>query len=128
MDDMTRCTELVRGATLAAFAIMICASSALAHCFPDQMIPSEASALAAAPPQVVMHFDNQFNPAESSVRVLNEKGDVVSGPGTPSADARTITAPLKWLAPGQYFVKWRATSKDGDHTLGAYSFTVKGAR
>ena len=31
-------------------------------------------------------------------------------------------------APGQYFVKWRATSKDGDHTLGAYSFTVKGAR
>jgi methionine-rich copper-binding protein CopC len=125
---MTRRTELALRALLTAVAIMMCASSALAHCFPDQTTPAEGSALTAAPPQVVVHFDNEFTPAVSSVRVLNEKGDVVSGPGTPSADDRTITAPLKPLAPGQYFVKWRATSKDGDHTLGAYSFTVKGAR
>jgi methionine-rich copper-binding protein CopC len=128
MDEMNRRTELALRASLTAVAIMICASSALAHCFPDQTTPSEGSALSVAPPRVVVHFDNEFNPAVSSVRVLNEKGDVVSAPGMPSADNRAITAPLKPLAPGQYFVKWRATSKDGDHTLGAFSFTINGAR
>lgn len=83
--------------------------------------------MGAAPPQVVVHFDNAFNPASSSIRVLNEKGDLVSGAGEPSSDHRAITVPLKLLAPGQYFVKWRAVSQDGDHTMGAYSFTVKGA-
>lgn len=77
---------------------------------------------------IIVHFDNEFNPASTSIRVLNEKGDVVSGASEQSADNRAITVPLKLLSPGQYFVKWRATSKDGDHTMGAYSFTVKGAR
>ena len=76
-----------------------------------------------------MHFDNPFNPAGTAIHVLNDKGAIVSGDGARRvADDRTITVPLKLLAPGQYFVKWRALSKDGDHTLGAYSFTVKGAR
>lgn len=75
-----------------------------------------------------MHFDNPFNPISTTVRVLNENGDVVSGSGTTSSDHRTLTVPLKAGSPGQYFVKWRATSQDGDHTMGAYSFTIKGAR
>lgn len=82
--------------------------------------------MSAPPSQVIVHFDNQFNPASTTVRVLNENGDVVSGAGKPSPDDRTLTAPLESLPPGQYFVKWRATSQDGDHTTGAYSFTVKG--
>ena len=74
-----------------------------------------------------MHFDNPFNPASTTIRVLNENGDIVSGAGAPSSDDRTLTVPLRALSAGQYFVKWRALSKDGDHTMGAYSFTVKGA-
>jgi methionine-rich copper-binding protein CopC len=124
---MTCVTKLALRFSLASFAIMMCASAALAHCFPDQSTPSSASVLSAPPSQVVMHFDNQFNPAFTTVRVLNENGDVVSGAGTPSSDDRTLTVPLKALSPGQYFVKWRALSKDGDHTMGAYSFTVKGS-
>jgi methionine-rich copper-binding protein CopC len=114
--------------SLACLALMISASAVFAHCFPDQSTPPAASALSAAPSQVVVHFDNQFNPAASSVRVLNENGDVVSGGGTSSADHRTLTVPVKAAERGQYFVKWRATSLDGDHTMGAYSFTVKGER
>ncbi len=83
--------------------------------------------MGAPPPQVVVHFDTEFNPASSSIRVLNEQGAVVSSTGEPSSDHHTITVPLKPLAPGQYFVKWRAVSQDGDHTMGAYSFTFKGA-
>ena len=124
---MTRLTELMPRFLIAFFAVMMCASAAFAHCFPDRSTPSAASVLSASPAQVAMHFDNQFNPASTSVRVLNENGDVVSGAGAPSSDDRTLTVPLKALSPGQYFVKWRALSQDGDHTMGAYSFTVKGA-
>ncbi len=125
---MIRLSEFARRCALGFFVLVLWASPALAHCFPDQTTPSAGSALGAAPSQVIVHFDNEFNPASTSIRVLNEKGDVVSGASEQSADNRAITVPLKLLSPGQYFVKWRATSKDGDHTMGAYSFTVKGAR
>ncbi len=124
---MASLAHLALRSCLALLAVIVCSSAALAHCFPNQSTPSAASVLSAPPSQVVVHFDNQFNPASTTVRVLNQNGDVVSGAGTPSSDDRTITAPLKRLSPGQYFVKWRATSQDGDHTMGAYSFTVKGA-
>ncbi len=123
---MTRSAETALRLPLILFAIT-CASNALAHCFPDKSTPAAASVLSAAPSRVAMHFDNRFNPASTTIRVLNENGDVVSGEGAPSSDERTLTVPLKALSPGQYFVKWRALSKDGDHTMGAYSFTVKGA-
>src|SRR5271167_141475 len=105
---MARVGEFSVQLVLAGLAVLMCASVALAHCFPDQTTPSAGSAVGAAPPQVVMHFDNEFNPAASSIRVLNENGDLVSGAGEPSSDQHTITVPLKPLAPGQYFVKWRA--------------------
>jgi methionine-rich copper-binding protein CopC len=106
---------------------MTCASTVLAHCFPDQSTPSAASVLARPPAQVTMHFDNQFDPAGTNIHVLNQNGDIVSGEGSPGSDHRTLTVPLKSIPNGQYFVKWRALSQDGDHTMGAYSFTVKGA-
>ena len=74
-----------------------------------------------------MHFDNAFDPGGTTVRVLNGNGDIVSETGKPDAADQTLSVPLKALAPGQYFVTWRALSKDGDHTMGAYSFTVTGA-
>ena len=125
---MIRILELTLRASLACCAIMIWASAALAHCFPDQFTPAAASVMLTPPSQVKVHFDNPYDPASSTVRVLSENGDVVSGARTPGADDRTLTVPLKALTPGQYFVKWRAVSKDGDHTMGAYSFTVKGSR
>jgi len=109
-------------------ATAMLASPALAHCFPDKMTPAQASASPTPPLQVEIHFDNPFNPTGTSVRVLNQKGDVISGADASSADDQTMTTQLQPLAPGQYFVKWRATSQDGDHTMGAYSFTVTGAR
>jgi len=127
MADMTRVRQLALRSSLACFAIMMSASAALAHCFPDRSTPSAASVVSTPPSQVAVHFDNAFNPASTTVRVLNENGDVVSGADAPSSDDRTLTVPLKPIPSGQYFVKWRATSQDGDHTMGAYSFTVKGA-
>jgi methionine-rich copper-binding protein CopC len=114
--------------TALPLVITLLASPALAHCFPDKATPAEASASPTPPSQVEVHFDSPFKPAHTSVRVLNRNGDVVSGADVSSADDRTMTAPLKALGPGQYFVKWRATSQDGAHTMGSYSFTVTDAR
>jgi methionine-rich copper-binding protein CopC len=123
MADMFRLFAfLFAGLTIVTFA-----SAALARCFPDQTTPEAGSALSEPPSRVTVHFDNQFDPASTSIHVLNGNGDIVSGADAPDADGRTLTVPLKALSPGQYFVKWRARSKDGDHTMGAYTFTVKGA-
>jgi methionine-rich copper-binding protein CopC len=123
---MIRAMKFARRSALALLGITICASAALAHCFPDSSTPSAASSLTTPPSHVEVHFDNPFDSAGTSVRVLNGDGDLVSGAGTPSSDNRSLTVPVKQLSPGQYFVKWRALSKDGDHTMGAYTFTVKG--
>jgi methionine-rich copper-binding protein CopC len=125
---MARTTELALSVALTLLGLMMYPAAALAHCFPDQTTPSAGSALSSSPPQVILHFDNPFNPAGTAIHVLSGSGAIVSGEGTASSDDRSITVPLKLLGSGQYFVKWRALSKDGDHTLGAYSFTVKGAR
>jgi len=119
--------RVIHFAALAASVLALSATRALAHCFLDRSTPSAASVLYGSPPQVVLYFDNEFNPDATTVRVLNENGDVVSGNASASTDRRELVAPLMKVPPGQYFVKWRATSQDGDHTMGAYSFTVKAA-
>jgi methionine-rich copper-binding protein CopC len=108
-----------------AMLILIGASNALAHAFPDRTTPAQASVVSEAPSNIVVHFDNAFDPSATKVRVLNQNGDVVSDASTPSGDHRTLTTALKPLAPGQYFVKWSALSQDGDRTMGAFSFTFK---
>src|SRR5450755_1566917 len=105
MADMARMNKFIARLALIVLAIAMLPSAGLAHCFPDQMTPSAASVLSAPPAQVVVHFDHQFNPASTTIRVLNQNGDVVSGAGAPGSDARTLTVPLKQLSPGQYFVK-----------------------
>jgi methionine-rich copper-binding protein CopC len=124
MDDMGRRTVI---GALATLILALSASAAFAHCFLDHSMPPSASVMTSSPSRVVLYFDNQFNPDASTVRVLSENGDVVSGSATASSDDRALIVPLRPLSAGQYFVKWRATSPDGDHTTGAYSFTVKAA-
>lgn len=105
-------------------AIMAAYAIAFAHAFPDSSQPEASSVLSHPPTEVYVHFDNALDPAKSSVRVLDTSGQSMAAPAAVSADNRSITAPLKPLAPGQYFVKWSAYSADGDHTMGAFSFTV----
>jgi copper resistance protein C len=110
---------------LTAALIVVRASDAFAHAFPDRTTPAAASVVSEPPSSVVVHFDNTFDSSATKVRVLNQNGDVVSDASTPSGDHRVLTTALKPLAPGQYFVKWSALSQDGDRTMGAFSFTFK---
>jgi methionine-rich copper-binding protein CopC len=121
---MGRLTDI---AALAALMLALNASVAFAHCFLDHSTPPSASVAVSPPSKVVLYFDSPFDPGGTTVRVLNENGDLVSSGASASSDDRALTVPLKPIGAGQYFVKWRATSQDGDHTTGAYSFTVKAA-
>lgn len=113
---------------LAAAALgILMPANALAHAFLDHSDPSAASALAAPPTHVEAHFDNPIQPAHSKLHVLNQNGaDVTAGPASAGDGNRSLTVALKPLAPGQYFVKWTAVSADGDRTIGAFSFSVRG--
>ena len=115
-------------ATSISLLLALSASAAFAHCFLDHSTPASGDMAVVPPARVVLFFDNPFNPDATTVRVLSQAGEQVSGNPAASADRRALTAPLKPVAPGQYFVKWRATSLDGDRTTGAYSFTVKAAQ
>lgn len=110
---------------LATFIVAFAASDAFAHAFPDHFTPAGGSVVNDPPANVVVHFDEAFDPSATKVRVLNQNGDLMSGAATPSGDHRTLTTALKPLTPGQYFVKWSALSQDGDRTMGAFSFTFK---
>ena len=111
----------------AAFAMLTLAGNALAHAFLDHSDPSAASAIAAPPTHVDAHFDNPIDPAHSKLHVLNQNGaDMTAGPPAAGDGNRSLSVPLKPLAPGQYFVKWTAVSADGDRTMGAFSFSVRG--
>ena len=122
MDDMLRLGNI---AALAGAMLALSASMAVADCFLDHSLPAAGSVVNPPISHVVLYFDNPFNPDATTVRVLNENGDLVSSGAAASSDDRELTVPLKPVAAGQYFVKWRTTSPDGDHTTGAYSFTVR---
>ena len=110
---------------LLAILIVGTASNASAHAFPDRTTPAEASVVSEAPSNVIVHFDEAFDPSATKVRVMNQNGDVVPGVSTPNGDHRTLTTALKAITPGQYFVKWSALSQDGDRTMGAFSLTIR---
>jgi len=114
-------------AALASVMLALTASMAFAHCFLDHSMPASGSVVNAPLSHVALYFDNPFDPNATTVRVLNENGDLVSSGASPSSDDHALTVLLKPIPAGLYFVKWRATSQDGDHTMGAYSFTVKAA-
>jgi methionine-rich copper-binding protein CopC len=125
LDRAAKATSLALAA--AALAMLMPAGTALAHAFLDHSSPSAASALPAPPTHVDAHFDNPIDPAHSKLHVLDQNGaDVTAGPPAAGDGNRSLSVPLKPLAPGQYFVKWTAVSADGDRTMGAFSFSVRG--
>lgn len=110
-----------------AFTILAIAARAFAHAFPDSSQPPAGSVLSSPPPAIQVHFDHPIDPVKSRVRVLDANGEnMAASQDVAGADKRSISVPLKPLPPGQYFVKWGLYSSDGDHTMGAFSFTVSG--
>lgn len=100
---------------------------AQAHAFPEHSIPPVGHTLATAPAQVQITFDADLEPLFSSIVVKNAQQAVVSAaPSTVSpSNPHLLSAPLKPLGPGKYYVYWGVVATDGHRTEGHFPFRIQ---
>ncbi|ACH84478.1 MULTISPECIES: copper resistance CopC family protein [Acidithiobacillus] len=114
---------LSRLTILAAFTLV--PNAAYAHAFPDKSSPTVGSTLATAPKKVTIWYDASIDRLFSKLTVKNAQGAVVSLTSHVSRNRIELSAPLKPLVAGKYFVYWSVVASDGHHTHGHWSFAVK---
>ncbi len=101
--------------------------SAWGHAFLDHAEPAVGAQLAAPPARIVLHFDSELEQPFSGFRLEDPSGHVIerSGVQSESEDATQLSMPCPALAPGTYRVLWSVVARDGHHTEGDFSFTVR---
>ncbi len=124
---MTRKTGIA--AAIAASAFLFASTRvAHAHACPKSQTPSAGAEVSAAPAQVSITFDAPLESMFCRLQVLNiNDSDETNGHATLGSDHRTLSVPLKPLAPGEYTVRWAVVAEDGHRTEGSYTFTVTAA-
>lgn len=107
--------------------ILLGATEASAHAFPDHSEPRVGSTVDRGPSQVQIWFDGELEPVFSTLRVENDdkqrvdKGDARVNPG----NTRLLEATTDPLPPGRYRVYWSVIARDGHKTEGDFRFRVK---
>ena len=111
--------------TLATTALiaMMTASAAYAHAFLDHAEPRVGSTIPSSPKEVVLFFNQNLEPAFSSVEVSDANGARVDQ-GKPRISASTMRVGVKPLPPGTYRVRWQVLSVDTHTTEGNFTFRV----
>lgn len=111
----------------ALLALLLAFAPAAAHSLLLESSPAANSALAAAPAELRLRFNNRIEKRLSRLRLVNEQGQGSElGVGADGA-ADWLTAPLPALAPGRYRVEWQVLSTDGHVVSGRFVFTVRTA-
>ena len=112
---------------VAAAALFAASTLAQAHAKIDTAQPPANSALAAAPAEIRLHFNETLEPAFSKIELVDAQQAAVPVPkiALDPADAKTMFALIPALAPGQYEVRWTAMTHDGHKVKGKYAFSVK---
>ena len=89
--------------------------------------PRVESKLKRAPDEVRLYFTEQLEPAYSSVRVVDGRGQQVDrrDGGIDRTNPTLLRVTLPSLAPGTYRVLWRVLSIDADITEGGFTFTIE---
>ncbi len=106
--------------------LMFSTAPALAHAMLNHAMPPVGSSQTAAPPEVVLSFTEDLEPAFSAIEVRSESGAVMSS-GNAHVDPKQHTqlrVALKPLPPGTYKVIWRVLSVDTHRTQGDFTFRV----
>lgn len=94
-----------------------------AHAFLDHAEPRVGATVRAAPGKLTLAFSQEIEPAFSSVKVLDAKGQAVDK-GDVRVTGTLMQVSLAPLRPGDYTVKWRVVSTDTHVTEGDYVFHV----
>jgi copper resistance protein C len=97
------------------------------HAFPDHSDPRVGSTVSGQPSVVRIWFDSDIEPVFSTVMVHAVDGKMVDkGDGhVDPKDPTLLEVSVPHLSPGQYTVIWSVVARDGHHTEGQYTFTVK---
>lgn len=118
-------TRLLR--VLSAVLALATAPLAYAHAYPTHQAPSAGSTVPASQKDVAIDFDDELEPAFSSISVTDAQGKSVvrDKAVVDRSNAKHMSVALNPLSPGVYAVSWVAVAADGHRTQGHYSFTVK---
>lgn len=122
--NLTRLAAIVAtGAIVAAVPI-----TASAHGKLESAAPATGGTIDTAPDTVRLTFNEDLEPAFSSVKVSDANGNAVTQEKAKvdAANPRVMTLALPKLAPGAYTVQWAAMTADAHRTKGTYTFRVKG--
>ena len=97
-----------------------------AHTTLSHAVPAAGSTVHAPPSQIKLWFTGRFEPAFSTVQVVDRSGTRVDN-GKPLQDpgnAKLLVATVPQLAPGTYRVKWRVLSVDNHVSEGEFAFDI----
>ena len=108
----------------ASFLFLVMAGDAAdAHATLDHAEPRVGSTVPAAPREVVLTYDQNLEPAFSSIEVSDASGTRVDL-GKSKISGGVMRVGLKQLPPGTYRVRWRVLSVDTHTTEGNFTFHV----
>jgi methionine-rich copper-binding protein CopC len=112
-------------ALAAGLVSLVGASPVVAHSLLLESVPAPGAVLAAAPPALMLRFNNRIEPTLSRVRLVDARGSaqplVVAGSST-AADRLTAAVPP--LTPGAWRVEWQVLSIDGHVVSGRFEFRL----
>jgi methionine-rich copper-binding protein CopC len=108
---------------ISALLAIMAGTAANAHAFLDHAEPRVGSTVATAPRELVLSYNQNLEPAFSSVEVSDASGARVDL-GKPKISASVMRVGLKQLPPGTYRVRWQVLSVDTHTTEGSFSFHV----
>ncbi len=114
---------------IAAVLVLLLALSpaaAKAHAMLLKSEPAVGNTVSPAPAQLTLHFSEGVEPSFSTVEVTDSTGARMDKPPPRTApdDNETLIISLKPLSPGEYDVRWHATSVDTHKTQGHFTFRV----
>lgn len=123
-----RLQAAVAGLSVLTLVALAGPGAALGHAELATVSPADRSTIAGPPPEIVLTFTENLDPARSSVRLIDSGGGLVAEAGTvePGGDGRTMRLALSTaLAPGTYTVRWTSFStEDNEQDRGTTTFTV----
>lgn len=116
----------IRSMLFIVWACMFPAPS-FGHALPHHADPKVGATISGAPGQVRVWFDADLEPAFSKIMVKDASGKQVDKGDSrvDGSDPKLLQVSSPGLPPGTYKVIWDVVSRDGHHTNGDYTFTVK---
>jgi copper resistance protein C len=113
--------------TLSFAALSLLCGLALAHAKLQTSSPVNGAAVASAPSELRLQYNEPVETAMSTIKLTGPGKTVVvlDAVAADPADDKTLVQRLPKLAPGDYRAQWTTMGHDGHHTKGEIRFTVK---